>query len=407
MRWRDALLLTTVLLAAGLCDAARAQGEAPRGVIDAFRQGTPHLGFRYRYEFVDEDGIERAAHASTLRTVLSFRTAQLRGFDFFVEAENVVELGDDGYRDAGRPPRGNGVVDRPVVADPTGTDFNQVLLRYRGFDSDVRFGRQEINIADERFVGAVGWRQHHQTFSAINVSNETIDRLTLQYVFSTDVYRVFGDKLDTRNHFLHAVADAGPIGTVRAYAILLDYTRPQLAVSSSNSLGFELAGAVALGDELTALYEIEYARQWDAADNPEDIDAGYAHLMAGGRLRGLTARAGWEMLGGSRGRGSFSTPLATLHKFNGWADRFFVTPPDGLRDLYLQVEGTVFGLAWTAVAHDFRADAFSLRYGAELDGQLVWRTEWDQLIALKVAYYEADGFSSDTLKSWAWTEYTF
>jgi hypothetical protein len=389
---------------------ARAQDEVPtrpQGVVEAFRQGTPHLGFRYRYEHVDEDGIELAAHASTLRTVLSFRTAPLRGFELFIEAENVVELGNDEYRDGGRPPRGNGVVDRPLVADPAGTDINQVLLRYRGLHSDVRLGRQEINIADERFVGAVGWRQHHQTFNAINVSTEAIDRFNLQYVFSPDVYRVFGDKLDTRNHFLHAVADAGPVGTVRAYAILLEYTQPQFAGSSTDSLGFEVTGMVALGDELNAFYEFEYARQWDAADNPENIDADYFHLMGGGRLRGLTARAGWEVLGGSREQGRFNTPLATLHKFNGWADKFLVTPPDGLRDLYLQLGGTVLGLGWAAVLHDFGADSFALSYGTELDGQLTYRAGWNQLFALKAAFYDAEGFSTDTLKIWGWTEYTF
>ena len=31
---------------------------------------------------------------------------------------------------------------------------------------------------------------------------------------------------------------------------------------------------------------------------------------------------------------SFQTLLATLHKFQGWADKFLTTPPNGIRDLY-------------------------------------------------------------------------
>ena len=31
---------------------------------------------------------------------------------------------------------------------------------------------------------------------------------------------------------------------------------------------------------------------------------------------------------------SFQTPLATGFKFQGWADKFLTTPPNGVRDLY-------------------------------------------------------------------------
>ena len=384
------------------------QGEEPRGVVEAFTQGTAHLGFRYRYEYVDDDAIDAQAHASTLRTVLNFRTAPLHGFEFFIEAENVVELGDDWYRDAGRPPRGNGVTGRPVVADPAGTDINQVMLRYRGHGTDLRLGRQEINIDDQRFVGAVGWRQHHQTFSAINVENASIGRVKLRYVFSNNVYRIFGDKVGTANNFLHGSIDAGGAGTLNLYGYLLDYTEAGFAALSTNSLGFEFAGALAIDDRVTALYEVEYARQTDAADNPDDVKANYAHLMGGvGFEQWVTARVGWELLGGSEQDGQFSTPLATLHKFNGWADKFLNTPTDGLVDFYVQLTGRVADIGWLASFHDFSADSISATYGSELDWQLTYQSSWNQTFAFKGAYYSADTFSSDTLKIWLWTNYTF
>jgi hypothetical protein len=382
--------------------------EGARTVGEAFRQGTPGLAFRYRYEYVDQDGIAADAHASTLRTALSFRTASLHGFDFLIEAENVVELGDDWYRDAGVSPRGNGVAGRPVVADPAGTDINQVALRYRGFDSDARVGRQEINIADQRFVGAVGWRQHHQTFTAFNVSNTSVGRLELQYVFSNNVYRVFGDKLGTANNFVHASIDAGRAGTVRAYAFLLDYSEQQFANLSTNSFGAELLGSLRVSDALALHYEAEYAHQVDAARNPNDLNAEYAHLMGGlGVAPWATVRAGWELLGAGENGGSFATPLATLHKFNGWADKFLSTPPDGLRDLYLQLNGAIAGIGWMAVFHDFNADSVDAAYGSEFDWQLTWVSGWQQTLGLKGAYYSADAFATDTLKIWVWTEYAF
>ena len=69
----------------------------------------------------------------------------------------------------------NGITDRPVVADPTGTDVNQALILYRGIDSTlIRAGRQRINLDNQRFVGAVGWRQNDQTYDGISLSNTSL-----------------------------------------------------------------------------------------------------------------------------------------------------------------------------------------------------------------------------------------
>jgi len=402
------LIAVSSVAGTAYAQSAQEETEEPQGVVEAFKQGTVHLGFRYRFEYVDNEPVEENAYASTLRTVLNFRSAPLRGFEFFIEAENVVELGDDWYRDAGRPPRGNGVTGRPVVADPAGTDINQVMLRYRGYDTDARFGRQEINIDDQRFVGAVGWRQHHQTFSAVNIENSSIGRVKLQYVFSNNVYRIFGDKVDTANNFLHGSIDAGKAGTLNVYGYLLNYTEAPFAALSTNSFGFEFAGALAIDDGVTALYEAEYARQTDAADNPNNVEANYAHLMGGfGFQQWVTARVGWELLGGSEENGRFLTPLATLHKFNGWADKFLVTPPNGLKDFYVQLNGSAAGIAWLLSFHNFSADSVSATYGSEFDWQLTYRSDWNQTFALKGAYYSADTFSTDTTKIWVWTNYTF
>lgn len=410
-RTRKLLILTAV---AALCAPAAAYagqdeaGETEGGVVGAFKTGTVHLDLRYRYEYVDQDGIDKKSHASTLRTVLNYRTGSLRGFDFFIEAENVVELGDDWYRDAGQPPRGNGVTDRPVVADPAGTDINQVYLRYRGYDSDFRLGRQEINIDDQRFVGAVGWRQHHQTFAAVNLQNASINRLSLQYAFINNVYRILGDRQNTAHNLLHATVDAGTAGKLNAYGYLLNYTQEQFYGLSTNTFGIEFLGSQPLGDGGRVHYELDYARQTDAADNPAAITANYAHLMGGaGYQQWVTAKVGWELLGGSESDGQFRTPLATLHKFNGWADKFLNTPTNGLRDLYFAFNGAYDAFAWLIVYHDFRADTGGARYGSELDWQLTYRSDWQQLFAIKGAHYAADEFATDTTKIWIWTGYTF
>src|SRR3546814_19210362 len=56
---------------------------------------------------------------------------------------------------------------------------------------------------------------------------------------------------------------------------------------------------------------------------------------------------GYELLGsdggatGIAGGFAFQTPFATLHKFNGWADKFLTTPGTGIQDYYAGVAYTV------------------------------------------------------------------
>ena len=53
---------------------------------------------------------------------------------------------------------------------------------------------------------------------------------------------------------------------------------------------------------------------------------------------------GYELLGSDDGKVAFNTPLATKHKFNGWADKFLGTPKEGLEDVYLTAKGKVSGV---------------------------------------------------------------
>ena len=59
----------------------------------------------------------------------------------------------------------------------------------------------------------------------------------------------------------------------------------------------------------------------------------------------------------------FTTPLATLHKFQGWADKFLTTPANGLEDLYATASVTLKGvgaldtLGFIVSYHDYEAEA--------------------------------------------------
>ncbi|MEG2942626.1 MAG: hypothetical protein RR969_13780, partial [Thermomonas sp.] len=136
-----------------------------------------------------------------------------------------------------------------------------------------------------------------------------------------------------------------------------------------------------------------------------------AYMLVEPRLeRGpLILKAGWERLGAGRGR-AFQTPLATLHAFNGWADKFLVTPVNGLRDTYVSAQrGIELGGRkgkWEVAYHDFRADRGGSGYGRELDASfgVTLRPGFDVLA--KLADYDSEGFARDTRKLWLQAEWS-
>ena len=96
----------------------------------------------------------------------------------------------------------------------------------------------------------------------------------------------------------------------------------------------------------------------------------------------------------------FTTPLGTLHKFQGWADKFLTTPSAGIEDSYVGVNGSFAGFNGQAVWHDFQAEATSQDYGTELDLSVSRKFAKRYDVLLKYADYSADGLFTDTRKFW-------
>jgi len=399
--------LTVLILAVALPVLAGEDQEAATAA-DAISQGQPLLSFRYRYEEVDQKGIEKRAHASTLRTTVGYRSLAYRGFSFLVEAENVTIVGDgDAYRNGGFGHLDNGVTGRPVVADPALTEFNQAYFQWKnaGRTNQARIGRQEIVVGDARFVGNVGWRQNHQSFDGFTFTNSSLDAVDWSYRFVNRVNRIDGSTHDMAGHLFNVDVKLGAVGKLALYGLLLDYTPVQFHGKSTATWGGEFSGRHGLGEDLALLYEAEYATQTDHADNPQGIDAEYYFLMLGGALKAVTVKAGYEVLGGSPQKGQFNTPLATLHKFNGWVDQFLSTPTDGLEDLYLQVDGKLGPVKWLLAHHTFRARTGDATHGREFDAELTYTAAWQQSFGLKGAFYNADRHNADTNKVWVFTSY--
>ena len=92
-------------------------------------------------------------------------------------------------------------------------------------------------------------------------------------------------------------------------------------------------------DGTKLIYKAEYATQ-----STETADTNYFALEGGAVVSGVTLALGNETLGSDDGNAAFETPLATKHKFNGWADKFLGTPDSGLSDTYVKAAGQTAGI---------------------------------------------------------------
>lgn len=397
--------LVLALLSAGVLFASSAAVADEIGSIaDAVTAGKATVSLRYRFEFVDQDGFNKDAKASTLRTRLNYKTARWNGFSVFLEADDVSHIiGTDFNSGAGTSPLRKSIY--PVVADPKGTEVNQAYLDYNFSDSSfVRGGRQRILLDNQRFVGGVGWRQNEQTYDAVSYTSSFSNKAKLFVSYIWNVNRIFGEFVPAGDHeqntFLanmaYPVANAGKLV---GYWYSID--NKDAAAFSTNTYGLKWNGKVG-GDDSDFSYGLEFAHQTDNADNPVNYSASYYRLDAAYKFQPLTVFGGFESLGGDQNNAGsfFRTPLATLHAFNGWADKFLATPGAGLNDLFLGVKGKLGKNKWTVVYHDFNAEDGSADFGSEIDAVLVTPINKNYSLLFKAAFYSGDSGYPDTTKLW-------
>ena len=397
-------LATALTFAASMTEAAEPATAAPADFHSALTTGKAHLEFRYRLESVDQDPLSRDATASTLRSRLNYQTGELRGFSAFVEADNVTVIGDDDAYNS----TVNGVTNRPVIADPEYTEVNQAYLQYKSGSFAGPLGRQRITLDNQRFIGNVGWRQNEQTYDAVTLKSAALPKTQLQYSFISNVNRITGpgEGAQPANyhgavHVLNGKVDLGQFGAVAGFAYLLDLENaPAL---SSSTFGLHWTGIHKMSGDTKLNWIASYATQSDYADNPNRFSANYYLLEGGATFGRFGLRAGYEVLGGdSRPNRAFQTPLATLHAFNGWADKFLTTPAGGIEDLYVGGSASVGPVALQLVWHDYQAEAIDMDYGSEWNASAAMKfgAKKNYEAMLKFADYRADRFATDTTKVW-------
>lgn len=395
------LLLPSLAVLAAAASQARADGEISTFVDE----GTIILDGRYRYEHVDQQGFADDADAHTVRLRAGFETGKVWDLQGLVEFEGVLQLNDD-FNDTV-----NGNVTFPVVADPEDLQINRLQIEYSGLpQTAITVGRQRINFDNQRFVGGVAFRQNEQTFDAVRVTNSTIAKLTATYIFVDRVNRIFGEEstqgsFEGATHLLNAAYDFGKAGKLTGYAYWLDLEDAPL--QSNETFGLRLVGQQELEEVVTFSYAFEAAKQSEYGDNPRSFDLNYAAAEFGFGYDDFGLAGGFELLEGD-GTIGFSTPLGTLHKFQGFADVFLNTPASGILERYARASyGTTIaglepltGVSVGASYHDFRADVGEASFGSEVDLELAARFAEHFATTVTYADFDGDGSFDDVDKFW-------
>ena len=412
-KWMLSLAALPVVMGSMSVSASAADG------IDIFNDVSFSGEIRPRYEMADvkDNGLD-TANAFTARTRLAV-SAGLLGIEGLSTKVGVTSVNNFGYTDyAPADPAYD------TILDPQQAILSEGYVAYTVSDTTLLAGRSFVNLDDQRFIGTVGWRQMERSYDTVTVVNTSVKGLKL---LGSWVYGYQGvnanPTTDTGSALLNVnykVADALDIA-------VFDY----MLANVDDTYGIRLTGSLPL-EGVKLDYAASYAIQRDASLtyaqssslNPT-VDASYYEVAVNANISGILAGAEYEVLGDAQGDATngFITPLATLHKFQGWADVFLgrtggataTSNANGISDLNFNVGYAAAGFGKVlGVYHKFDA----LKGDKKDLGQ-----EFDALYANKVPgvnnldflakaafYTKGDtgiGSNYDVTKFWAELDYKF
>lgn len=355
--------------------------EEAASPFQALASGKATLELRTRYEHVDNQADGKSADALTNRLALTFKSGSWRGVSATLQFESIANLAEPRYF---VPQTGYGKSDHAVVGDPQLSQVNQAYVEFRGF----KLGRQSLNLDNQRFIGSAAWRQNDQTFTGATygLGLESLD-LTLGHL--TQVQNVFGQTRPIRAEVAHFNLKMIPGANLRAFHYAFDEGDQATGAGATyKNTSFAHSGARLDGRIWNLLYDLSVAKQrgYKDATAGGTLDAAYRFVGLGYAF----AKENTLMLAQETLEGGFKTPYATLHAWNGWADRFLNTPVHGLVDRFAQYK--VRRGAWDLEAgyHAYKAETDGARYGTEANLSLSRKMNaWLTLLA-KAASYRAD-----------------
>lgn len=377
----------------------------------------PLIDARLRYETVDQAGLATETSEAVTARLRAGLQASTGPFSAMVESEGTLAVVGSYYDGL------HGATTRPLIADPQTISLYRAQIQYKTKALALTAGRQRIALDDERFVGNVGFRQNAQTFDAVRLEWTGLAKLKLDLAYAWNVRTIWGvDGTGARprsidgDNVLANLSYVTGIGTFSGFAYLVDQNESAVQGYrlSGQTYGGRLAGSRKLSNSAKLSYALSYARQSDYRQNPNRYAANYWLADLTLDVKALKINAGYEVLGAHNGTAltSFQTPLATGFKFQGWADKFLTTPPNGVRDLYAGA-----GYGWTKVGkfdainlqaawHSFESDRLGQHYGSEIDLLASVKLR-KTTVSARFARYDASAFATDTRKFWLQADWVF
>lgn len=188
-------------------------------------------------------------------------------------------------------------------------------------------------------------------------------------------------------------------GKLSLYGYFLDFDNA--VALSSRTLGLRFAGNRAF-DALNLSYAVEFANQKEYGKRSQEFSANYYLAELGVDFSQFGVKVGYEVLEGNATTSgkAFTTPLATLHKFQGWADKFLATPAGGIEDTYVTLSAARLGANVNLTYHQFDTNNGGADYGSEIDFSITKKLTDHVSVLFKYASYDADSLSTDTDKAW-------
>lgn len=355
-------------------------------LMTALGSGKSTMDVRLRVETAD-DSVNKDATATTARTTLAYKTADYQGFTGFIQFEDVTNFGQEKYNSGV-----NGKGTYAIIADPTLTQVNQVFVEAYG----VKVGRQKIVFDNARFIGDVGWRQNDQTFDAISYTNKVlVPSTTFSVAYANKIHNIWGKIIPVSAPMLNmrytkVMGDVGINASAFYYGVEYDAvsaTNGNAAQNVTPAGSFQDIGLKLDGSFKDFLYDVSFAKQSSYADGTTAAvpDANYKDIQLGYKLGDITFKVQQEVL-----EAGFKTPLATLHAFNGWADKFLATPAKGLEDTSIKLLAKYAGYNFVLAGHSFKTDTDSIALGTEIDVSVAKNINKNLGLLLKVAQYQGD-----------------
>ena len=392
---------------------------------------------RPRYEYADvKDNDVDAGQAFTARTKLVASSDKLFGVENLSANIGLISVNNFGwneydskYNDANDNPiynPGKGKYD--VIKDPQYAMISNADINYKINKTLLHAGRSQVNLDNQRFIGTVGWRQLERSYDTVFVADNSVENLNLLAAWVYGLQGVgAGPTTNTNSILLHASYEFTPELKVTAY----DY----MIANTDDTIGLALTGKAEVGAKLS--YRAEYAMQRDntmkyGSNAPsKKVNSSYYNFDIAADISGIIVGANYEFFSGDDAiddeeTKNFVPHLGTNHKFNGWADMFFVTPngspTGGLIDMNGKIGYVAKGFGKVlAVYHQFTADkkmdnldntAQTDDLGSEIDFLYANKVPGVKNLSLllKGALYskgEAKDWTNDKQVYWAQLDYKF